>query len=173
MYNEDICFKILLTRRSIRKFKNEEVPIDIILKALDITRYAPSAMNSQPWKFIVINDRKILDSLSRLHSAAEPLQRAKIGIVILSNPKESPSSYIIDASLASMYLWLTLHCLGLGAVWIQTMRNIHEIRSILRIPDEIMPIGILAVGWPNENPTPRTRKTLDEIVYMNQYGIKM
>ena len=173
MYNKDICFKILLTRRSIRKFKNEGVPIDIILKALDITRYAPSAMNSQPWKFIVINERDILNKLSKLHSGAEPLQRAKIGIVILSNPRVSPSSYIIDSSLASMYLWLALHCLGLGAVWIQTMRNIHEIRSILKIPDEVIPIGILAIGWPDENPTPRTRKTLDEIVYMNRYDMKM
>lgn len=171
--NYSECLRILLSRRSIRKFKDKDIPIDIILKALDIARYAPSASNSQPWRFIIVDNREILNELSRLHIGSELLQRSKIGIVILTNSRESPDSYIVDASLAGMYLWLALHCLGLGAVWIQTLRNINEIRKILDIPDEILPIGILAVGWPDENPIPRYRKSLNEIVYINRYAEKI
>jgi len=112
------CLKILKTRRSIRKFRSKEMPLNLIIKAIDIARYAPSAKNSQPWRFIIISDRSILSRLAEIHSGAKPLSDSRIGIVVLSKPSESPTSYMVDASLSAMYIWLSLHCQGLGAVWI-------------------------------------------------------
>jgi len=165
--------EMLLSRRSIRRFRDEDVPLDLVLRAIDVARYAPSAKNSQPWRFIVINDRDILDKLSRIHGGAIPLSRARVGIAVLANPDESPTSYMVDASLSAMYLWLALHCLGLGAVWIQTLRNISEVKRILNIVDDMVPIAILAVGWPAERPRVRMRKGLEEVTYLNQYGNKI
>lgn len=167
------CIEALKTRRSIRKFTDKNPDLNIIIKAISIARYAPSAKNSQPWRFIIIRDKKIIDKLSRLHRGASPLSNAKIAVVVIANKEESPVSYMVDASLATMYLWLALHCMGLGAVWIQTLRNTNEINNILGIPNNYVPVAILAIGYPDEKPEPRPRRPLSEIVYIDKYGNKI
>jgi len=160
----------LLTRRSIRVFEEKEVPIDIVLKAIDIARYAPSAKNIQPWAFIIVKDRGILNKLAELHPGAAPLRRAPIAVVVLADSQASPVSYLVDGANAAMYLWLALHCLGLGAVWIQTLRNIDEIRKLLNIPENWVPVAIMAIGYPAERPSPKPRKDLSEIVFVDVFG---
>jgi len=165
------CIEPLLERRSIRRFKDEEVPLDLVLKALDVARYAPSARNSQPWEFIIIRSRKLLDSLATLHPGATPLKTASLAIAILADHNRSKSA-TIDASLAAMQLWLALHCLGLGAVWIQAVGYSETLRNILGYPEHMECIGILAVGWPAEKPSPKPRRPLEEIVHFDKYGEK-
>ncbi|NPA97376.1 MAG: nitroreductase family protein [Crenarchaeota archaeon] len=162
--SEKQCIDFLLSRRSIRVFEDRDVPTDLLLKAIDVARYAPSARNSQPWRFYIVKRRDILDKLSAIHGGATPLRRAKAAIIVTSVPSESPASHQVDAALAAMYLWLALHCLGLGAVWIQTLRNVEEVRSIAGIPSSEVPIAILAVGWPAEKPSPKPRKPLESVV---------
>ena len=165
------CIEPLLERRSIRRFKSEDVPLDLILKAIDVARYAPSAHNSQPWEFIIIRSRELLDSLATLHVGAQPLKTAPVAIAILADHNRSKSA-IIDASLAAMQLWLALHCLGLGAVWIQTVGFNEAIRNMLNYPEHMECIGILAIGWPDEKPSPRPRRPLEEVIHFNKYGEK-
>ena len=167
------CETVLLTRRSIRCFNNRDISLELILEAIDVARYAPSAKNTQPWRIIIVRDREILDKLSGIHGGASPLKKAKLALVVLASKNESPTSYIVDASLFAMYLWLALHCKGLGAVWIQALRNIEAIRSILEVPEEYVPIGILAVGWPAEKPGPKPRKSIEEIVFLDRYGVRL
>jgi len=164
------CIEALLSRRSIRVFRDETPDINIVLKAIDIARYAPSARNSQPWRFIVITDRDLIEKLSELHPHAKPLKNSKIAVVVVVNKIESPTSHLVDGALAAMYFWLALHCLGLGAVWIQTLRNIEEINNILNIPEDYIPLALFAVGYPGETPTAKPRKPLKEIVYLNKFG---
>ncbi len=167
------CIEALKTRRSIREFTEEEPSLNTILKALDIARYAPSAKNTQPWRFIIVRDKNLIDKLSRIHSGATPLKNAKTAVVVLANKNESPTSYLIDASLAAVYFWLALHCIGLGAVWIQTLRNINEINKILDIPEEYIPVAIFAIGYPREKPGPKPRRPLKELVFINKYGNRL
>lgn len=169
----ETCVEFLLKRRSIRVFKDEEVPLEILLKAVDVARYAPSARNSQPWRFIVIRDTKRLKELSGILQHAKPLSAAKAAILVLANTEESPTSYMVDASLAAMYLWLALHCAGLGAVWIQTLRNVEDLRRFADAPPNYIPIALLAIGWPAEQPEPKKRKDLSEVVYLDRYGIQV
>ena len=70
-----------------------------------------------------------------------------------------------------MYLWLALHCLGLGAVWVQALRNTRDIREVLKIPEDYVLIGILAVGWPAEKPEAKPRKNIEEIVFLDEFGV--
>lgn len=167
------CKEFLVSRRSIRFFEDRDVPLELVLEVVDIARYAPSAKNTQPWRVIIVRDRGILDGLSRIHGGASPLKRAKLALVVLANRNESPTSYIVDASLFAMYLWLALHCKGLGAVWIQALRDIDTVRNILGVPEEYVPVGILAVGWPAEKPSPKPRKSVGEIVYLDRYGARL
>lgn len=159
----------LKSRRSIRRFKREKVSDEILFKILDIARYAPSAHNSQPWKFIIIDDRRLLDKLSGIHRGAKPLEHAPQAIVVLANKKADPNSYLIDGANATIYIQLAAHAYGLGTVWIQTMRNIDEIRSILGIPEEYVPVAILAIGYPDEVPVLKPRKSLEELVCKNMF----
>lgn len=140
------------------------------MKIIDTARYAPSSGNSQPWRFIVVEDPEVKRKLSALHVGARPLLNAPLAVVVACVVDESPTSYLLDCANATMYFMLAAHALGLGTVWIQTLRNIEAIRSILELPANVIPVSVLAVGYPAENPPPRPRRSLDKIVYLNKYG---
>jgi len=164
--------EFLKTRRSIRKYKQQPVSRDILEKILDIARYAPSARNSQPWVFIVVDDPFIKESLSKIHQWAWPLANAPLGIAVACNKDLSPDSYLLDCSNATMYIMLAAHAYGLGTVWIQTMRDNDKIREILGLPSNYFVVSLLALGYPDELPAPKPRKPLNEIVFHNKFGAK-
>jgi len=160
----------LISRRSIRRFKPNPVPDELILKILDVARYAPSARNFQPWVFIVVKDPEVKKKLANVHLWAKPLENAPLGIVIACNTELSPESYQVDCANATMQVMLAAHALGLGTVWLQTLRNINEIQEIVGLPKNYVPVAMLALGYPDERPSPKKRKELKEIVYLNKYG---
>lgn len=169
----ETLIQFLLTRRSIRKFKSKPIDMETIKKILDIARYAPSARNAQPWIFIVVTDKDIKSKLANIHPWAYPLNSAPIGIVVACNKEVAPISYHVDCANATMYIMLAAHALGLGTVWIQTLRNIEDIQKILNLPSDYIPIAIIAIGYPDEVPLPRPRKSLDEVSFLNVYGNKL
>ena len=162
----------LKSRRSIRRFKSEKPPLFLVLKVLDVARFAPSAKNSQPWEFIVVDDPNVKEKLARIHVGARPLENAPMAIVVVSDKTRSPTSYLVDGANAVMYILLALHAVGLGGVWIQTLRNIKEIQEILSIPEEKIPVAIIALGYPDESPKPKPRRPLEELVHYNKYGAR-
>jgi nitroreductase len=160
----------LISRRSIRKFRPDPVPDELILKVLDVARYAPSARNSQPWVFIVVKDPEVKRKLANVHVWAKPLENAPVGIVVACNTEVSPESYQVDCANATMQIMLAAHALGLGTVWLQTLRNVSEIQGVVGLPKNYVPVAMLALGYPDERPSPKKRKELKEIVYLNRYG---
>ncbi len=167
------CEEFLLSRRSIRAFRDEDVSVDLILKAIDIARYAPSSGNRQPWEFMIIKSKDRIKELADIHPWARPALGASAVVIVLVNEKQSPVSYIVDGAIAATYLWLALHCLGLGAVWLQTLRNTNKLREILSIPQEYLPVAILAIGYPAEKPKTKPRKSLEELVHVEEFGNKL
>jgi len=166
----DALLDFLKSRRSIRRFRPDPVPRELLLKAIDTARYAPSARNSQPWRFIIVDDPLVKERLSSIHLYARPLLNAPVAVVVACVNEESPTSYMLDCANATIYFMLAAHALGLGTVWVQTLRNTREIQGILGLPSNVTPVSVLAVGYPAENPAPRPRKPLEEIVYLNKYG---
>lgn len=164
------CLDLLLTRRSVRKFESREVSDDTIRRMLDVARYAPSARNSQPWEFVVIKDRKLIDELGRVHKYASPLLNAPLAIVVLCDPRASPTSYLVDCANATLYLMLAAHTLGLGSVWIQSLRDTERINNLIGAPAGKVPVAVLALGYPAESPSPPRRKDLSDLVHLNRYG---
>ncbi len=163
------CVKPLLERRSIRSFKDKPVSAELLLKAVDIARHAPSAHNRQPWKFIVITRRDTLRELADAAPGGAPLYEAPAGIAVIGDVEAAPHTYLIDCSVAATYLWLALHCLGLGAVWIEMHGN-RRAELILHTPPGKRVVAIFAVGWPAEKPKPPSRKSLEEVTYLEDYG---
>ena len=163
------CVKLLLTRRSIRKFKDEKVPLELVKEILDVARFAPSARNSQPWEFVVVTDPEIKEELAKIHPWAAPLRRAPIGIIVVCDKGKSPTSYQLDCANVTLYIMLAARACGLGTVWIQALRNQDDIKRIVGIPEEKDPIAILAMGWPAEEPEAKARRSLEELVHLNKY----
>ena len=142
------CAQFLLSRRSVRRFKPDPVPLDLVLRALDLARHAPSAHNRQPWEFVVVRDRGRIEELSRIHEWSSPVARAPLAIVVLADTRQAPDSYMQDGAIVATYLWLALHCVGLATVWIYTLNKAEEIRRIIRAPDPPVSRGHLPGGLP-------------------------
>ncbi|PLJ77495.1 nitroreductase family protein [Infirmifilum sp. SLHALR2] len=154
---------LLLSRRSIRVFQDRDVPEDLVRRAVEIARHAPSSRNRQPWRVIAVKDRRILKELAGVAPGARPLASAPLALCVVVRPEVSPTTFLLDSAIFTTYLWLALHALGLGAVWINTLRW-PRYSEILAIPPDEVLVAALAVGYPAEHPPPRPRKSVEEIL---------
>ena len=157
------------TRRSIRRFKNEPVPPELIEKLLEAGRWAPSSADSQPWEFIIVTDPEIKKRISRSFNIGSFLNEAPLAIAVAVDRLRTvlPEQ---DGTLAAYAIWLAAHDLGLGACWINP--NIPGgIKKILGIPLTKKLITILAIGYPDEAPV-HTRRKLQDFVYFEKHGNK-
>jgi len=150
----------ILARRSIRRYTDQAVSkaqADILLRA---AMAAPSASNNRPWHFVVVTDRKVLDELAERHPYAKMLRQAPMCIAVCGKPAASPAYWVQDCSAATENLLLAATGLGLGTVWLGVhprQEREEAVRSLLKLPDEITPLCLIAVGYPAEHPPARTQ----------------
>jgi len=147
--------KAILTRRSIRKFTGKNIPEEIITKLLESAMYAPSARNTQPWHFIVINQRVILDKLPHVHPYAEMCYEASLAILVCGDTNiENLEGYIaVNCAAATQNILLTAHDLGLGSVWLGVYprkERMEPLSKLFNLPQNIIPVSLVALGYPNE-----------------------
>ncbi len=142
----------IFTRRSIRSYTNQPVSDETVKLLLQAATAAPSAKNAQSWEFIVIRDKKTLQQIPGFHPFSKQVPNAQVAIVVCGNTKfqAAPGHWIPDASNASMNILLAAHSLGLGAVW-TTFYPYEDrtagIRKLLNLPDHIMPLNIIPLGY--------------------------
>ncbi len=145
----------ILTRRSIRKYSREKITdkqIEIILKA---AMYAPSAMNQQPWHFIVIDDREKLNRIMEVHPYSKMLKEAGLAILVCGDERLQLSKgyWVVDCGAATQNLLLAAHGIGLGAVWLGVHPREERklgIRKIFNLPDHVQPFSLISIGYPAE-----------------------
>jgi nitroreductase len=150
----------IMTRRSIRKFTG--IPIskeqeDIILKA---GFQAPSAHNMQPWEFVVIRDIEVLKGIKEYHKYAQMVDNAGFAILVCGDTKKQKSlGFLIeDCSASIQNMLLAAHGIGLGAVWCGIYGGedlVDKTRSLLEIPEDIIPIGLVVIGNKVEEKNPK------------------
>ncbi|AKB18299.1 MULTISPECIES: nitroreductase family protein [unclassified Methanosarcina] len=145
----------ILTRRSIRKYLPEPVSRDMIEKILKAGMSAPSAGNEQPWHFIIIDRRDLLEKISEMHPYANMLKGAPAALLICAdrNTPKFKDFWVQDCSAASENMLLAAHALGLGAVWIGVYpaeKLITDIRELFKIPEHVTPFSIISIGHPAE-----------------------
>jgi len=147
--------KAILTRRSIRKYSEKNIPEEYYEMILKAAMHAPSARNRQPWHFIIISDRQILKKLAEVSPSWKMLEEAANAIVVCGDLElEDAESFIIqDCSAATQNILLAAHELGLGSVWLGVHPRedrLEPLRKILKIPGHILPVSMVSIGKPDE-----------------------
>jgi len=165
--------EIIKNRRSIRVFKKQDLPQDIIERLLEAARWAPSAGNVQPWAFVVVSSQKMKQSLSMAAFGQKDLEEASIVIVVCADEKLAEQSYGVrgkslfclqDTAAAIQNIMLTAYSLGLGSCWIGAFKE-DEVRQVIKAPKGMRPIALIPVGYPNEAPAARSRRPVSEIMH--------
>ncbi|MCK4316045.1 MAG: nitroreductase family protein, partial [Anaerolineae bacterium] len=161
--------------RSIRRYRPDPVPDEMIEQLLEAGRWAPSASNRQPWTFIVVQDEAIRQQVAQ-HAAYYVIrwahvEEAPLLIVLCGGTRNRIYRQFLheDIGLAGSQIMLQAKALGLGTCWIGGLDR-KAIAGILKVPDHVEIVGLLTVGFPAENPDPRPRKPLAEIVHYDVYG---
>ncbi|HOI32944.1 MAG: nitroreductase family protein [Bacteroidales bacterium] len=147
--------KIIFKRRSIRKFKDDALPDEAISQLLKAAMAAPSANNIKAWHFVVINKRELLDQLSEIHPYGKMLNQAAAAILVCGDTaKQSVTGYLhMDCAAATQNILLEATSLEIGSVWLGIYpreQRMTEISDFLNIPNHILPVSLVALGYPAE-----------------------
>jgi len=158
------ALEVILRRTSIRDFTGASVDKNILDTILRAGMAAPSAKNIQPWNFICIIDRKILNQLAGGLPYARMLYKSAAAVIVCGTPdkedKELNDYWVQDCSAATENILLAVEALGLGAVWTgvhpRSIR-IQTVKEILGIPDEVIPLNVIAIGVPAQRTLPKDK----------------
>jgi len=176
-------WEVIETRRSIRKYKSESIPEDILNKVLEAARIAPSWSNLQCWKYIVIKDENTKKALAGVLPSGNPVKKAftQAPLIIAGCADPERSGYIgsqrigdkqwhiIDLGISMQQLVLAATNEGLGTCWVCWFSE-KAIKEILNVPANIDVVALTPLGYPDEEPKAKRRKSIEEIVYYGQYG---
>jgi nitroreductase len=165
----------VLNRRSIRKYLDKAVEDDIVKTLLKAAMYAPSARNYQPWHFIVIDDREVLDRVPTVHPYAEMIYGAPLSILVCGDRKLEPmDEYLaINCSAATQNMLLTAHDLGLGAVWLGVYPRKERMKGLSKLvglPEHVIPISLVVAGYPDEE-IARPERFKEERIHYNLWNV--
>ena len=145
----------ILDRRSIRKYTDQKIEDQVITKLITAAMYAPSAVNRQPWHFVVIDQRRMLDQIMEVHPYAGMLRTASHAIVVCGDEQEQHDDgyWVVDCGAATENLLLAAYSLGLGSCWV----GLHPregrkkaIAELLDLPGHVQPFALVALGYPQE-----------------------
>lgn len=165
------------TRRAVRNWKDQQIPEDVLLQVLEAGRWAPSPLNSQPWRFIVICSKETLGKLMPQAHHGTFLTKANIVIAITVDKKakvggwlSEHKQHVYSGACVIENMWLAAWDLGLGGCWITLDEK--TAREVLYIPDSHILLGSLALGYPAEPPKPHEesdRKPLSELISYERF----
>lgn len=153
-------YETILGRRTIRRFKNVEIPYEVLEKCVNAARLAPSARNLQPWEFIIVDREDLVPQVfSTLGWAGyiqprgnpPPGEEPKAYIVILNNTNISSEGFDHDIGIVAGYMTLVALEHGIGTCILRSI-NRDKLRQILNIPDTHTITLMIALGYPNESP---------------------
>jgi len=166
-------FESIKSRRSIRSFRNEELPLNTLELLIEAAQWAPSAGNIQPWEIVIVKKPETKKKLVKAALNQTFVEEAPVIIVVCANENRSVQGYgnrgktlycIQDTAAAIQNLHLAAYSLGLGTCWIGAF-NEDEVQKILKIPEGIRPVAIIPVGYAAEKPQPRRRRAMSNFVH--------
>lgn len=154
----------IASRTSVRTYQDRPVGADTVEMLLRAAMAAPSAMNRQPWAFVVVDDKALLQKFADSLQYAKMAASAPLAIVVCAdlsrNSGASGDWWVMDASAASENLLLAAHAMGLGAVWTGVYprsERVKAVRHILGLPESVVPLNVIPVGYPAGNPAPKQK----------------
>lgn len=162
----------IMTRTSIRQYTSQPIPKDTLVSIVKAGMAAPSAVNLQPWSFIIIDEPKTLNKLNEVHPYSN-LKTATAAVVVCGLLDKTDNEgireyWVQDCSAASENILLAAHAYGVGAVWCgvyPTEERVKAVSEVLDIPENVIPLNIITMGFPAENPEPKDKFKTDNIHY--------
>ncbi len=156
------ALEAILSRRSIRRYTAEPVSQETVKTLLEAAMSAPSAGNEQPWQFVIITQRRVLDEIPRFHPYADMLREATVAILVCGDTEREryPGHWVQDCSAATQNLLLAAHASGLGAVWVgvyPVKERVQRMQKLFGLPPHIIPLALVPLGHPGERP-PQARR---------------
>jgi len=160
--NHEFLMEVIKERRSIRRYKKEPVPMEKLMLLVEAARWAPSAGNSQPWEFLLINDEDMVSALKAV-SPGWLFDVPALMVVCINRERETDWSYF-DVGAAMQNVLLCAHSLGLGCCPIGSF-IVQVLRELLEIPEHLVPVLLITVGYPAEKPPATTRLSPEKLVF--------
>ncbi|WP_027178284.1 nitroreductase family protein [Maridesulfovibrio bastinii] len=167
-------FEAIYNRRSIRKYEQgKDISPELIKEIIGAGMMAPSAGNAQPWQFIVVDDREILDSVKDINPYAAMAGQAPLGILVCGDLslEKYPGFWVQDCAAAVQNILLAIHAKGLGAVWTGVYNNDARVKGFtekFNLPENVIPHAFLVVGWPAQESKPKDRFK-EERIHLNKW----
>ena len=175
--NDNGMLETIMTRTSIRQYTDQPVEKEKIEAMLRAGMAAPTAVNAQPWHFVVVSDKAKLSELAAANPRAGMLKSAPLAIVVCGDMTKAMEGkgrqfWIQDCSAATENILLAAHAQGLGAVWTALYpmeERIQPVSEALKLPDTLIPLCTVVIGYPAEQPEPKDKWKPENISY-NEYG---
>jgi len=166
-------FTAIRQRCSVRAYKETEVEEDRLKKVLEAARLSPSASNRQDWKFVIVRNKETRRKLADAAFGQSFIGEAPVVVVACGTDSKSmmdcgQPTHTVDVSIACAYMILQAYALGLGTCWIGAFKE-DEVKRILEIPKHIRVVAMTPLGYPDEPPSQKFRKNLDQIVCFEKY----
>jgi nitroreductase len=156
---------IIFNRASVRRYTSEPVSEEVLRNILEAGRRAPSAMNAQPWHFIVVTEQNLKEQLSKRRWTG--FMKDATFVVVGCGEKMNHWS-TIDVAIALQNMVIAAEAQGLGSCWVGDFDQ-TELKEMLGLSDNLHVIAMVSFGHPAEKPAPRDKKSLDEIVHYNKF----
>lgn len=170
-------FEAIKNRRSVRAYTSKDVSEEDIEKLIDAARFAPSAGNIQPWEFVIVRDAKIKRRLAEAALNQTFIEEAPVVVVVCADEAQSSQGYgsrgvtlycIQDTAAAIQNILLAAYAFGLGTCWVGAFRE-ELVKKALNMPMNTRPVAIIPVGYAAEEPEPRPKRSVKEIIHYETF----
>lgn len=163
----------IMTRSSVRSYSDRKVDSATVDTLLRAAMAAPTAGNKQPWRFVVIDDRAMLDTIAADFQTMTMAKRAQVAVIMCGDltatfDGDGREYWVQDVSAASENLLLAAHALGLGAVWCGIYpipERVAQFTQLLSLPEHIVPMACICIGYPDKEPAPKDKWKPEHVHY--------
>jgi nitroreductase len=160
-------------RRSVREFAQQCPTFDEIREVLEAGIWAPSGLNNQPWRFVVIKDEGTKEEISLLTHYSRTVKSAPILICVFMDEEASYDRIkdLMGIGACNQNILLAAHSLGLGTVWLgEILKNKEDVKSLLSAPEKWELVAVIALGYAVPKERSSNRKPLKDVTSMERYG---
>lgn len=169
----EAVYNNILTRVSVRKYQDKKVDDATLDQLLRAAMAAPSAGNKQPWHFVVCTDKEVRADMAAINPYGNMIAQAPLAIVVCGDKSkelegEAGEMWVQDCSAAAENILLAAHGLGLGAVWTgayPVKDRMSKLSKILELPENIVPLAVIAIGYPAEKPAVKQKFSEENVSY--------
>ncbi len=160
-------YEAIRERRSIRSYRKDPVPDEILRRVLEAARLAPSARNRQEWRFVAVTDGEKIAALAEAANGQSFVAGAPVVLAFCATKMHvmgcGVDAGVVDTSIPFSYATLAAVAEGLGTCWLGAFDQ-EKVRKLIGAPADVLVVGITPLGYPAETPPARSRRPFDEVV---------